>query len=515
MPAARPPPPPRPATGVNYPTGYKGPRASRKAPFGDGKTTFKIVVPEDAVTVGDWNKNDFSAWFEQRTGVKVEYQTVPTTNNDMTKINAMIGAKDLPDAFLNIPFTRDQISAYGVQGVFVAIDDHVDKYAIELKAAMADAPDLKQLSKGTDGRMYVFPSVNDCRQCKVSPGRAWVNQKFIEAADTKIPETADDFRALLKAFKNNDASGHGDTVPFAAGATSAIDRWVMNAFLYNPGEPWLRLDQGKVAFVANKSEWRQGLQFLRTLYDDGTLTPDVFTMTDESLQKLGNNPGHARIGVARTYYWGIFMDIVTQPDARWHDYVPVPALKGPAGVQNAAWDYYQPFLLNSFVITSRCSDPAAMVQWADYQMELEATMRSAWGHKDSDWQWTPKGVKSIEGRQALWRQDVGGSEASVPVGHGWNQHAVMYRSNDSGSARRPTRRTRRSRRSSTGTPSVPTTNRFNSRKNGNCHRWSSTRMSRPAMPIPQSRSPRTSNNRWPSSRSRSSTSTTTRCGKAT
>jgi len=110
--------------GPTYKSGYVGPHATVKKPFGDGKTTFKIVVPQDTQVVGDWNKNKTTEWFEKLTGVKVQFQEVLITNpnggTDLTKINAMLSGGDLPDAFMGIPFTPAQISLYGQQGTFVA-----------------------------------------------------------------------------------------------------------------------------------------------------------------------------------------------------------------------------------------------------------------------------------------------------------------------------------------------------------------------------------------------------------
>ena len=53
--------------------------------------------------------------------------------------------EDLPDAFLGIPFTSAQLSLYGQQGLFVALDDYIETYSPMTKQAMADYPDLAGL----------------------------------------------------------------------------------------------------------------------------------------------------------------------------------------------------------------------------------------------------------------------------------------------------------------------------------------------------------------------------------
>lgn len=414
--------------GINYPDPYVGPRARRNKPFGDGKTTFTVVVPEDPIVVGDWNDNKFSAWLEERTGVKIKYQAVPA-DDAVTKVNAMISSGDLPDAFMSIGLSMDQISLYGSQGILLALDDYIETYAPQLKQAFTDYPDLKRILTSPDKLTYAIPNLNDCWQCTVGQDRAWINREFIDKVGGKIPETTEEFRELLKTFKDDDANGHGDTVPLVAGEDSPLDAFFMNSFLYNPGEPWLRLDEGKVDFVANKDGWREGLKYLRSLYDDGTLTRDAFTMTEEQVKRLGDSPGHARVGVARTFWYGSFMTIELSPDARWHDYAAIPALQGPDGTRYTGWNYYVGRSAG-LVITKECSDPGMLVRWADAQMELEAMMRSLWGIKNDRWVWAPKGDKGTEGTQAVWKLLYGGSEGSVPNGTGWAQLGVQYRSHD-------------------------------------------------------------------------------------
>ncbi|GAA2101948.1 extracellular solute-binding protein [Microlunatus panaciterrae] len=416
--------------GVLYPEGYVGPRATQKKPFHDGSKTFKVVVQQNAQVVGDWNKNGFTKWMEERTGLKVEFQAILTTGSDgsidLTKVNAMIASGELPDAFLGIPFSNDQISLYGQQGIFVALDDYIETYAPEMRRARTDYPGFKTLTAATDGKTYQFSGINDCFHCRISPGRAWINKKYLDKVGAKMPETTDDLRQVLKLFKDKDPTGKGNIIPFGANVNNQVDRYIMNAFLYNPGGDanggWMQLKDGKVDFVANKPEWREGLKFLRTLYDDGTLTRDAFTMPDEAFLKAGNQ---GRLGFVRAYYWGSFIDITFNGNDPWRDYIAVPPLKGPNGVQYAGWDHYG-YQSQSLLITSACKNPELLVQWGDYQMELEAIMGAYGGTKDKNWEWAQQGDKGINGKQAVFRL----TKFPAPEGQGWDQYSIMYRSND-------------------------------------------------------------------------------------
>ena len=184
---------------MQYPEGYIGPKATRaQGAFADGTQTFRVVVPVDTVVTGDWNKNAFTQYMEEKTGLKVQFQTVTTSGpngTDMTKVNAMLAAGDLPDAFLGIPFTRDQLSLYGSQGVFTPLDDLIETYAPQMRQAMTDYPDLAPLNKGTDGKTYTFAGLNDCYHCAISPGRALIYKPL---AGQARPGDAEDDRGAAR-----------------------------------------------------------------------------------------------------------------------------------------------------------------------------------------------------------------------------------------------------------------------------------------------------------------------------
>lgn len=420
-------------SGVRYPAGYVGPTARKIPRIHDGSKTFKIVVPQNAESIGDWNKNAFTKWFEERTGVKVEFEAVLTFNpdgsQDLTKINAMLASGDLPDAFLAIPFTTSQVSLYGQQGLFVAIDDYVQTYAPHTLQSFKDYPDWRPQLVAADHKLYQLKTLADCFHCRVSPARAYVNKKYVEAVGGAIPTTTDELRELLKLLKAKDPTPKHNIIPFAASVGNAIDRYIMSSFLYSPGGDrnggWMRLNNDKLEFVADKDEWREALRFLRQLSDDGTFGREVFTMTNDALLAAGNQ---GRLGFVRGYSWAVFIDIAETGEQPWRDYVPVLPLKGPSGTQYASWDYYNYNGWSSLVITKKCSNPEVLVQWADAQMELEATLSAGLGPRDKgDWGWATAGQKGINGKQAIMYQ----KQYPPPANISWNNWSINYESNDS------------------------------------------------------------------------------------
>lgn len=420
--------------GVLYPDPYVGPKATELKPFADGGTTFRVIVPQDTTVVGDWNNNTYTKWLEERTGVKIKFDAVLVTNPDgsadLSKINAMIASGDLPDAFMAVGLTRDQIALYGQQGLFQALDPHIETSAPHMRQLLTDLPDVRRTNLAQDGKIYNFGGVNDCFHCRCAGARAFVNQKYLDKVGAKLPGTTEEFRQLLLAFKSENPSGKEGFLPFMGGDVTydPVDQFMMGPFTYNPGPTsgavYLRLNQGKVEFAANTDGWRNGLRFMRQLFDDGTLTQQTFTIKGEELTKLGNN---GLIGVCRAFNWAAWVTMGQGEDALWRDYVPVPPLAGPDGTRIGTWTYGNAPFTNAMAITSACKDPATLVRWADAQMELQSTMRSYAGPEDVGWRWAKKGEQGSGGEQAVW---AGIPRDKIPVGDGWNQYAIMYRSAD-------------------------------------------------------------------------------------
>jgi putative aldouronate transport system substrate-binding protein len=412
--------------GVLYPDGYVGPVAREHKVITTEKVTFKIVVKQD-VAIGDWKTNAFTKWLESKTGIHIEWNQIGGTDDDvMTKVNAMIAAGDIPDAFMGIDFSRSQLFLYGQQELFTDVGQYIDGYALNLQQAMKDYPDARKLVQAPDKKIYSFPNFNDCYHCRASTGRSFLNTEWIEQVGLAMPKTTDEFLEVMRAFKKADPAGKGRTIPFAGYKDAPIDPFFMNAFLYNPGDPWLVVHDGKVDVTFDKDEWREGLKYVNTLFREGLINRDVFTADGDSLQRYGDAPGNPMIGGARVNYWGNFVDIDQKdPNARWRKYQACPPLKGPNGVQYAAWDYLNVGVeVSQLVITKKCAKPELLVQWADAQMELEAILR---GYGGPRFAWAKKGELGINGKQAVYGYDaVWNDQKNI----NWSQDNPMYRSQD-------------------------------------------------------------------------------------
>ena len=125
---------------------------------------------------------------------------------------------------------------------------------------MKDYPEAPKLMVSPDRGIYSFPDINDCYHCRASNGRALLNTEWLRKVGLAMPQTTDEFREVLTAFKKADLAGGGKTIPFGGYKDAPLDTFFMNSFLYNAGDPWLAVNDGKVEANYVKDEWREDLQ---------------------------------------------------------------------------------------------------------------------------------------------------------------------------------------------------------------------------------------------------------------
>ncbi|MBW7456431.1 extracellular solute-binding protein, partial [Paenibacillus sepulcri] len=314
--------------------------AAGEFPIVKEKTTLKVMVMGDA-NVESFDDNEFTKWYEEKTNVHVEWEVVPPMNAQ-DKLNLTLAGGDLPDVIMNFNVPAAQQMIYGQDGVFLELSDLIDKYGTETKKMFEANPLIKQVATASDGKIYSLPYVSDCYHCTVVQ-KMWIYQPWLDKLGLKMPTTTDEFYNVLKAFKEQDPNGNGkqDEIPFAGSIATPgnnIDSFVMNAFIYDNlthDNFGLLLQDGKIDAAFNKPEWKEGLTYLHKLYQEGLISPESFTMDNDQLKRIGENPDVPILGVAAAFHMGNFTQFNGE-SGRWLQYKAVPPLKGPSGLQVAS-----------------------------------------------------------------------------------------------------------------------------------------------------------------------------------
>lgn len=352
-------------------------------PAASGPIPIKIFTNQGSSY--DLATNSFTQYAEEKFNIKIEWDLTTTDpGSAKEKLQLSLASGDYPDLYLLSdyvePISRNDLLNYGEQGVFLPLNDLIDEHGPNIKAALEKHPYFKAATYAPDGKIYGIGHFAECYHCNFIQ-KTWINTTWLEKLGLEMPATTEEFRAVLEAFKTQDPNGNGlaDEIPMTAGVGQGNPiTMLMNAYIYDDLNTHLIMKDGKVDINANKPEWKEGLIYIQGLVEDGLLDPGAFTQNWEAVQKIGNADPQI-LGVGGLFPWYV-------AENYQNDYWAVPPLKGPNGVQYAA---YGPSIANGahFVLTNKASPEAqvAAIKLLDYFFTLEGFLRAGWGEEGKDW----------------------------------------------------------------------------------------------------------------------------------
>jgi putative aldouronate transport system substrate-binding protein len=369
-------------------------------PVVNEKVTLNVFAAVPA-WVEDMNTNWTTLHYEEKTNVHISWDVISIEGKD-EKINLLLSASaDLPDVIIPNGMSNEQLVRYGTQGIFIPLNDLIDEQMVYLKNMFAyDETVLKQIT-ATDGNVYGLPSYNECYHCSYS-AKFWINQSWLDRLGMEIPTTTDELYNVLSAFKEEDANGNGesgDEIPLAGslGWHGSVDEYIMTSFIYSDGT-YLRLDKNNnVASVADQDAFKEGLKYLRKLYQDGLLDKESFTMDGNQIKALTGNPNGNMLGSSPAGHPGVFLDL--SQDVR-DEFVSLPPLTGPTGIKQSI-KYPVGALTGQFMITEDCSMPEVAIRWADGFYTDVTDWR---GEPGVDWRPAKEGELGLNDKPALYYQ---------------------------------------------------------------------------------------------------------------
>ena len=374
--------------------------APNEFPIVDEPTTLTVFVAKPA-TLEDLETNEFTKWYEEKTGIKIEWHYV--TGNTRQSINLQIASGNFPDIFLGFNFSRAEQAAYYDQGVFVDMSDLIEEHGYNIKKMFEKYPEMEKELRHTDGTILGLPSgVQDFSN--ETSYKMWVYKPWMEKLGAEMPETTEEFYELLKRFKNEDPNGNGkaDEIPLAGrnmrGNPVGLDVFIMNSFT-----TWTRFgyynDNGTAKFAPTSDEAKEGIRFMRKLYKEGLIHPESFSMDRARITALAENDVPI-LGMAPGK-WTTQFTLAGATSGRMNDYVAISPLKGPGGVQQTIGEGLD-LGQTSFSITSNCKNPEAAIKWIDWFYSEEGYLQ---GYAAEGMRKANEGELGLDGTQAIYALD--------------------------------------------------------------------------------------------------------------
>jgi len=405
--------------------------------FGEVDTSERITL---TVCISDMSEasylyedNEFTQYICDLNNIDLEFVTIPTSTGDAGKaeqLALLMSSGTYPDIIFRSGFTLAEQKLYGKSGMLINLYPLYEEYGDNFKRAYEEYPEALEGFMVGEKEIYDLPSVNDCYHC-AGTMKAWVYEPWLEALDLKEPTTLDEFKAMLIAFTTEDPNGNGindelGLVGYFNGWESDVVDWVMQSFVY-PKE--YVGEDGQIILPYTTDAYKDGLAYLKELYDEGLIYPESFTLDYEKTIQLSESSEDVIIGTSFGGYQGNWIRSLNMEEDNidWYNYITLAPLEGYDNQE--VYSFYNPYdnFYASFSITDACEDPVRAFLLADSMMSAEAQYKQI-GKEGVVWEYVDDpAILGLNGEPALYQYIVRDDTTNPDT---WNGNALSFRTDE-------------------------------------------------------------------------------------
>ncbi len=266
------------------------------------------------------------AEIEDEAGVDVEWEVI-RADWDTTK-PTRFAAGDVPDLLFNATADSDYVT---YNGLFVDLTDYLTAdLAPNINAMFTEEPDTKVLATTPEGKIFGIPKFQG--KWPSTNTVFFINKVWLDNLGLEVPTTFSEYKAVLEAFRDNDANGNGDPndeIPMdfngdyngAYGLFNLVGG--LGIQLTNWGTDCYIAEDGQVKNYAVDDRYKLFIKYINSLYSEGLINPNGLTNDYSTFQSLsrGNEKGEAVVG--SVFGWEETDKFGTE---LYSQYVPIPAL---------------------------------------------------------------------------------------------------------------------------------------------------------------------------------------------
>jgi len=371
-----------------YTTGYDETKynAPGTYPVFKEKQTITVMLPDNEY-VEDWETNTQTLMAEENLNADLVFTVLPSAEYN-TKINLMAasGGKEYQDVIIG-SFSSGMVIQLAESEMIQPISEYM--YNTDIMWNTKDAVDRMgfdffPLITMPNGEIYTVPnvadSVSNCNNAKMYVYKPWFDAAGVDFANVK---TTEDFKNALLAVAGKDPNGNGknDEVLITSYASSV--KWfeyLMNPFIYSGGDNYMYVRDGQLGFAFQREEWKEGLKYIKELYDLGLIDPLAFSQDSASFKAMLNYD-ETIVGCIA----GLGAGSVADDDPRRMEYEGIAPL-------NSAWNdgkplssYNLPSATAVFLVSCNAENVENAARFGDVCMSKEHSIHRRWGEKGVDW----------------------------------------------------------------------------------------------------------------------------------
>lgn len=348
-----------------------------------------VGIAADANVI-DFETNTMTKMLEEEGNFDLSFVTYASSEM-MEKLNVMIqvGGDDLPDVIMFKYSARPTDSAvynWALNGAIVPLTEYIKNSSYYLPESIEKCgTNLLPLITMPDGEIYYLPAYAPSMQNEYNT-KNWVYQPWLDKLGLSAPTDAESLYTVLKAFKEKDPNGNGkaDEIPYMANASSSGSSYWRRALLSmfcNVGDAanYIAAKDGTLYASYTTEEYREGLRYIKKLFDEGLISPLTFTQDDAQFKAVMSQETTV---VGMTSLPSVATSLPAA-DERRAEYVGIAPFAQADGTVITPINPATPQC--AFVVTKNCKNPEAAFRLGDLLCSEKYTVMTRWGVEGVDW----------------------------------------------------------------------------------------------------------------------------------
>ncbi len=337
--------------------------------------------PGDIATNHDANKQAFAKYYEEKSGMKLDYMYYARPDIFVLKAT-MLNSGNVPDLFISVGvgFKGSEVATYGKQGFFKDLTPLLEKWAPNALAKLNDKNySYVKTATYAPGKVYALPDLNNVENAKgrVPEYQPAINIAWLDELGLEIPKTMDEFYEVCKAFTEEDPDGNGKNDTFGFGAPLWMPQlwnaWGLGMDYYTHGAI---TEKGEVVYGPITDQFREGCRFFNRMWEEGLMAKQMFNCSEAAFKSLVAKTGIVPLGTADT---GL-QEALTDSELKNWQVIAWPTGNNlgdmKPGTSASADSYGTP---NVFFIGKNAKSPEAILRWLDYFYTDDGAMLWSYG----------------------------------------------------------------------------------------------------------------------------------------
>ena len=287
--------------------------------FADEKPTVTLLVPE--YNAGKSLKNEGSdqviQMVEDYTGFNFDIKWGDNGAYDQVIGTTLMDFDNMPMIITCGGSMNGTIVSAAEEGAFWDLSEYLDDSEKFPNLSQVNKETLKGLTVG--GEVIGIPRVRELGRYGFSYRQDWADKLGLGT-----PETIQDVYDMLYAFTYNDPDGNNVDDTYGMEMTKYTGPFDIVQTWFGCGNGWVEQD-GQLVPVHQTAEYKEAIDWLKKVYDDGLMSPDWVTIDTSEWSngcKKGQNGVYIDVMDGARRIWDYFVNnevpSVTNPD-QWQD----------------------------------------------------------------------------------------------------------------------------------------------------------------------------------------------------